>query len=86
MLERLSSPVTGISAEDSRNWRAPGVHIDDNSEMCDSFSHLELIRPIFIRSDWTRKHRRPAPPTVPCPVFDHFCDMIDYLKTFIGAI
>ena len=86
VLERLSSPISGLSAEESRLWRAPAIHLDpdldDNTQICESFAHLELIRPVFIRSNWKRPQRRPAPPTVPCPVFDHFCS-IDYIKTFI---
>ena len=34
VLEKLAQPVPGFSAEQTRDWRAPGVHIDDSPEIC----------------------------------------------------
>ena len=80
MLEKLAQPVPNLSDEQSRGWRAPGVHVDDSPDICDSFGHLYLFRPIFVRSTWKRKNRRPNPPLTPCLVFDHFIDTVEYLK------
>ena len=73
-LEKLAQPVPGLSAEQSRDWRTPGVHVDDSPDICDSFGHLELFHPNFVRSTWKKKNRRRNPPLAPCPVFDHFMD------------
>ena len=85
VLERLSCPISGLSAEEARRWKAPSIHLDDSTPICESFANLEHIRPVFVRSNWKRPHRRPAPPTIPCPVVDHSCDSIDYVKEFIAT-
>ena len=85
VLERLSCAISGLSAEDARRWRAPAIHLDDSTQICESFAHLERIRPVFVRSNWKRPQRRPAAPTTPCPVVDHFCDSVDDVKEFIAT-
>ena len=49
VLEKLAQPVPNLSAEQSRDWRAPGVDVDDSPDICDSFGHLDMFRLIFVR-------------------------------------
>ena len=59
VLKKLAQPVPNLLAEQSRDWRAAGVHVDNSPDICDSFGHLQLFCPIFVRSTWKRKNRRP---------------------------
>ena len=79
ILTRIGEQPPGLPAK----WRIPVLHLDDSNEIIDSLAGLDKVEGLFIRSQWKKPHRRPAPPINPCASFDFVAESYDYIRQWV---